>query len=357
MATQNDSLSLSIFEILQREAGKDTLLIANALLQENPIISMLPHVKGNEKLGNITATYKSLGKPGRGRFNNGYQKSISEVSQMKDGISWIQDQLDIDTNLAKIMNNRSMQIEQEINAKKERINQDMTNDIIYGTGSLDYMLGVANRLNSSTIRTVKSAGGTAGTASNGGTNLVSFYCFTPGIESFHAFYPEAFPGGFNYTVLGTNVAVTDINSGLIKVRELHNIDWFLGVSMPNVLRNARICNIDVTTLNAYGARLSAGSTISGSGPDLGDLMIDTAAQMQNLSDAKRFWALPRVGIRFLSRQNRKADNMFITETVTEDGQIVRRFDGLRVELCEQLGNAQTSATTGDYINYSEAQVS
>lgn len=356
----NTTADWTIIDVLQREAADgNTLMLGNSLSQERVIFQRLPLVKGSEKLGNLTAKYTALGSPRRGRFNKAYHASKSTVVQQRDACSWLRDEIRIDPDLAKIMGNRQMQISQELSAKSEIMGQHMENDFWYGPGEDDYQLGVTARMNSTSIRTVHSAGGTAASESDGTTNLSSVWCLTPSIEGTYFFYPEAFPGGLRYQNLGEKT-LTDLTTGGAIQKEIHNLDWIIGNSLVNELRNARLANIDVTALSFYGSRTAASANVTGTGIDLPAQIVDLTGDMQNRSDSKRFLVAPRKIMTYLTIQLKNRDNAYITMSETEGGAPQLRCNGLRVDMSEQLGSevgTEDSDGAVTFVNYSEAQVS
>lgn len=311
-------------DVIKREAPNgEALLLGNSLAQTNEIIRDMLLVAGNEKLGNRSGKFTALGTASRRRANKGVTPSKASVVQQYDPVSVWADRIEIDELELKTTKDKAMIIQQELDAKRENLSIQMTYDLIYGdpAATPDSMRGLATRLNTTTIPTVCSAGGSSANT--------SAYIVTHDLNSFYGFYPSDLPSGLSYINRGPNQRIDDgLGSNSTFYGEVHDLQWALGITVKNERRVGRLCNIATGSLTKNAA----------SGADLVDLFIHTQNQLQNLREANKKWYVGRVTLDYLARQLNNKSNRFITLTELDNKMPFYSIFGVPVGLVEQISN-------------------
>lgn len=329
----NDVTRFTFLDVLKRlDVSEEALLLGNALAQTNEILDDLLIVQANEYMVNRVGKYTSLGQASRRRANQGFNPSKAGVEDQVDAASIWADRIAIDEFVLARTPDRSGMIEQELMAKRDNLNIQMAYDLFYGNPALtlDSMLGIAPRLNSTQIPTVISAGGA--------TACTSMYLLTHEKDTFMAWYPATHPGGIKYINRGPNQPITD-SAGKTFYGEVHDLEWALGISLKNERRCARVANIATGSLSNLGAVVSGGTA---NGPDLIDLAIRAMSACQNVRNLNKDWYVNRTVLSFIARQFKAQANHWITRQEIEgEGDPIFRILGVPVKLVEQITNSET----------------
>lgn len=335
----NDNTRLTFLDVMKRECKDEALLLGNALAQTNEILEDLLLIKGNEKNGNRVAKYTNLATASRRRANQGVSPSKSGVDQQYDACSIWADRIAIDELVAAQSVDRALMLQQEIEAKRENLNILMAYDLFYGqpATTVDSMMGIQPRLNTSTIPTVLLAGGSSA--------LTSAYFLTHDLNSFMAFYPESHPGGIKYMNRGPNQPITDASSKTF-YGEVHDLEWALGISLKNERRCARIANIATGSLTPYGSNIGTSGASAGS-VDLPTLFLRAANSFQNLRDSTKVCYVNRTLLSYIAQQVANKSNNFFgftSQTIEGNDQPILRIQGIRIKLVEQISNAEATVS-------------
>lgn len=320
MSTIGTAVTLSDFARREDPNGKIAAII-ELLGETNEILDDMMWVEGNLPTGHLTTVRTGLPSATWRLLNYGVQPSKSTTKQVTDACGMLEAYAEVDKKLAEINGNTAAFRLSEDRAFLEAMNQEMAETLFYGDTSVDpeKFVGLAPRFSDPTAsngENMLDAGGT-------GSDNTSVWLVVWGDQSCHGIYPKGTKAGFVHEDLG-EVTLEDAAGGRYQGLRTH-YEWNSGLTMRDWRQIVRICNIDISDLEAS----------VGAQADLIDLMTEATELVHNLSMGKAVFYMNRRVRTCLRKQIRDKSNVNLTlETVA--GKKVVQFDGVPVRRVDQL---------------------
>lgn len=248
------STYLDLIDLYKRtEDGGQIATVIELLKQQNPILDDAIAMQCNMGATHRHTIRTGLPSVAWGRLYQGVPQSKSRTQQVDDTTGFVEALSTIDTRLLQLSKNEGALRLSEASSFLEALNQEMATGIfyhdtattpekfkglgarynVYGTGSSTTDGGIANQ--------VIHAGGS-------GADNTSIWFVTWGDNATHLLYPEGTKAGVQREDKGEQ-RVTDGSGNPYYVKE-EKFTWHLGLAVKDWRYNARICNIDVSDVQA-----------------------------------------------------------------------------------------------------------
>lgn len=235
----------SLLDVAMTFGGKDgkPYKVANLLSVTNEVIPHFPFLPTNEEL-----TMKGMAQTGLpavtlGRYYKGVKVSKGGWTPVEDACAMAKGRAEIDKDLAELSGNTREYRRKRNIGFVEAMNQKFAQQLIYGSGGGDDVLGLALRYNDkssiSGARNILDAGGT-------GIDNTSIYLVVAGEYSVHGIYPKSSKAGLSHQDLGEIDAFDDDGLPYRAYAELW--DWKFGLHVLDFRYIVRIANVDVSDL-------------------------------------------------------------------------------------------------------------
>ncbi|MBT2339528.1 MULTISPECIES: major capsid protein [Pseudomonas] len=251
----------------REDSQKKIMKIVELMAKRNDILMDAEYQECNDGSKHKTTMRSGIPEPAWRLFNKGVQPSKSTTVPVLDTTGMMEDYGKVDKALADLSGNADAFRVSENIAKLQGFNNKASRYMFYGNTASEpeAFLGLSPRYNDKSAESganIIDAGGT------GSTNT-SIWFVTWGEMTTHLLYPKGSVAGFQHKNLGEDT-VTDGNGGEFQAYRDH-FKWDIGMSVRDWRANARIANIDVTTLTRDGA----------TGANIIDLMIDAMYRLDN----------------------------------------------------------------------------
>jgi len=236
MANNSMMLLHTLGEVRQR-LDPDGMIadIAEAIDEVNNMPSDFMWMEANDKTSHLYTKRVAYPTPSIRRLNAGVTPSKSTTGQDREAIMMLEDWSEVDVKLAGLSGNPAGYRYTEDIAFAEGFSQGIPGYMIYGSGADEEVLGLANRLNALSHRSVYGAGGTGG-------SLSSIYIVDHGVDVF-GIYPTGCPAGLSYEDLGEETIQPALGTRLRVYQSLFG--WDFGLVVRDDRKIARIANINV----------------------------------------------------------------------------------------------------------------
>ncbi|MEO4014815.1 major capsid protein [Pseudomonas rossensis] len=267
MGILTSTMPTLIDKFSREDSNKKIMKIVELMAKRNDILMDAEYQECNDGSKHKTTMRSGIPEPTWRMFNQGIQPSKSTTVPVLDTTGMMEDYGLVDKALADLSGNADAFRTSENMAKLQGFNSKAARYMIYGNTQAEpqAFLGLAPRYNDKSAESganIVDAGGT------GSTNT-SIWFVTWGEMTTHLLYPKGSVAGFHHKFLGQQTARAE-NGGDFEAYRDH-FKWDIGMSVRDWRANARIANIDVTTLTADGA----------TGSKLIDLMIDALYRIDN----------------------------------------------------------------------------
>ena len=247
MATLTAS-NLTLLDIAKQSDPKGGIAdVVEVLAQQNPIVEDAVAVECNYGAVHRHTIRTGLPAVGWGSLYKGIAQSKGLTQQVDDTTGFVEALSSVDTRLLGLSKNPAKVRLNEAKGFLEAMNQEVsTGFFYYNTATApEKIKGVAARYNAlsggSASSQVISAGGA-------GSDNTSIYFITWGEQYTHLIYPEGMTAGLTREDKGEQRVLDGSNNPYFVKEELFR--WHLGVAVRDWRYNARICNIDVSDVQA-----------------------------------------------------------------------------------------------------------
>nr|WP_269805925.1 phage capsid protein [Pseudomonas asiatica] len=238
----------------REDKDKKIMKIVEIMARQNDILQDAEYMECNDGSKHKTTMRSGIPEPTWRMFNQGVQPSKSTTVPVLDTTGMMEDYGLVDKALADLSGNADAFRASENLGKLQGFNNKASRYMFYGNSQTEpqAFLGLTPRYNSLAAesgRNIVDAGGT------GSTNT-SIWFVTWGELTTHLLYPKGSVAGFQHRNLGEDTVKDDVGGEFQAYRD--HFKWDIGMSVRDWRANARVANIDVTTLTsdaATGAKL------------------------------------------------------------------------------------------------------
>jgi hypothetical protein len=236
-----DMTSLHTIGELRQRMDPDGMLadIAEVIDEFNDFDGDIPWMEANDKTSHLFTKRVSYGTPSIRRFNQGVTPSKTTTGQDREVIMMTEDWSEVDAKLARVGGDPEGYRYQEDIGFAESFSQAVPGYFFYGTGANEEILGLANRMNATSLTNTYSASGT-------GSLLSSIYIVDWGRDVF-GIYPTGSAAGLDWEDKG--LETKESSTTLMEVYR-SRWSWDYGLVVRDPRKIARVCNISVATPSA-----------------------------------------------------------------------------------------------------------
>lgn len=254
MAILTSTMPTLIDKFSREDSTKKIMKIVELMARQNDILMDAEYMECNDGSKHKTTMRSGIPEPTWRMFNQGVQPSKSTTVPVLDTTGMMEDYGLVDKALADLSGNADAFRASENLGKLQGFNNKASRYMFYGNSQTEpqAFLGLTPRYNSLAAesgRNIVDAGGT------GSTNT-SIWFVTWGELTTHLLYPKGSVAGFQHRNLGEDTVKDDVGGEFQAYRD--HFKWDIGMSVRDWRANARVANIDVTTLTsdaATGAKL------------------------------------------------------------------------------------------------------
>ncbi|KPM64025.1 phage capsid protein [Pseudomonas putida] len=254
MAILTSTMPTLIDKFSREDKDKKIMKIVELMAKQNDILMDAEYMECNDGSKHKTTMRSGIPEPTWRMFNQGVQPSKSTTVPVLDTTGMMEDYGLVDKALADLSGNADAFRASENLGKLQGFNNKASRYMFYGNSQAEpqAFLGLTPRYNSLSAesgRNIVDAGGT------GSTNT-SIWFVTWGELTTHLLYPKGSVAGFQHRNLGEDTVKDDVGGEFQAYRD--HFKWDIGMSVRDWRANARVANIDVTTLTsdaATGAKL------------------------------------------------------------------------------------------------------
>lgn len=254
MAILTSTMPTLIDKFSREDSTKKIMKIVELMAKQNDILMDAEYMECNDGSKHKTTMRSGIPEPTWRMFNQGVQPSKSTTVPVLDTTGMMEDYGLVDKALADLSGNADAFRASENLGKLQGFNNKASRYMFYGNSQTEpqAFLGLTPRYNSldaESGRNIVDAGGT------GSTNT-SIWFVTWGELTTHLLYPKGSVAGFQHRNLGEDTVKDDVGGEFQAYRD--HFKWDIGMSVRDWRANARVANIDVTTLTsdaATGAKL------------------------------------------------------------------------------------------------------
>lgn len=298
--------------------------IIEMLAQYNPAVMDATVTECNMGAEHLTAIRTGLPAPVFRKLYQGVQPTKGTTAEVKDATGMAEDWSEVDKKLVDMQKNPAKFRLIEAKAHLQGMTNTIEQYIFYGDQSTDpaAFTGLSPRfsdLSAGNASQIVDCGGT-------GSDNMSIWFVTWGEQHCQLLYPEGSAGGIKHNDMGEET-VKAANGGNLRVYQ-DQYTWDIGLTLRDYRGTARLCNIDVSDLNADP---------SVSGTWLSDKMVDAYYALQNPGQdgGKLVIYANKTAQKFLHKQARDKDNVNLTLD-TVDGRPVTMFLGIPIHRADTL---------------------
>ncbi|MCE1084713.1 phage capsid protein [Pseudomonas asiatica] len=254
MGILTSTMPTLIDKFSREDKDKKIMKIVEIMARQNDILQDAEYMECNDGSKHKTTMRSGIPEPTWRMFNQGVQPSKSTTVPVLDTTGMMEDYGLVDKALADLSGNADAFRASENLGKLQGFNNKASRYMFYGNSQTEpqAFLGLTPRYNSLAAesgRNIVDAGGT------GSTNT-SIWFVTWGELTTHLLYPKGSVAGFQHRNLGEDTVKDDVGGEFQAYRD--HFKWDIGMSVRDWRANARVANIDVTTLTsdaATGAKL------------------------------------------------------------------------------------------------------
>jgi hypothetical protein len=344
MAVQGSGVTTIIDVLTEMAPDGKALDIAEVLTQQNEVLADMHWEAGNMVTGHKDAARTVLPTPSFRALNAGVPVTKAGSTQIEETCALLEDFSQVDRELAIMAGDVNGYRLKQARPHIQGMSNKQATTLFYGNANanpLEYT-GFATRYNTLSTTTNKSA---ANVISAGGTgsNLRSIWLIGWGPDTIFGIYPKNTEGGLSHEdVTNGNgdqingappaTVLTDANGNMYMGYRDHWL-WRCGLFVKDWRYAVRIANIDPTALTLNHA----------TGPNLQDLMIQAAEQIESTTGVRAVFYVPRVLRAFFRRQlvNDKTPYMSWQEI---GGQRIMSFNEIPIRRTDALNVAETQVS-------------
>lgn len=311
----------------REDSQKKIMKIVELMAKQNDILMDAEYQECNDGSKHKTTMRSGVPEPTWRMFNKGIQPSKATTVPVLDTTGMMEDYGKVDKALADLSGNADAFRVSENIAKLQGFNNKAARYMFYGNtqSEPEAFLGLSPRYNDLSVESganIVDGGGT------GSTNA-SIWFVTWGEMTTHLLYPKGSVAGFQHRNLGEDT-VKDDDGGEFQAYRDH-FKWDIGMSVRDWRANARIANIDVTTLTKDAA----------TGTDLIEKMIRAYYLLENpmQGEGRTVIYCNRTLQTFLHLQAMKEKNVNLT-LGEYAGRKIPELLGIPIKRCDALLNTE-----------------
>ena len=224
--------------------------VIEMLMEMNPIMDDAVAVECNKGTTHLHTVRSGYPEVAWGKLYQGIPQSKSGKTQVEDTTGFVEGLSTIDTRLLKLSTNEGAVRLSEAKSYLEAMSQEVSKKVFYGNSASDpeEFMGLAPRFNDMSApngNQIISAGGS-------GSDNTSIWFVTWGDEQCTLLYPKGTQAGVQREDMGQQ-RVTDA-TGAYYVKE-EKFEWHVGLAVKDWRYVARICNIDLSDIQAGTVKL------------------------------------------------------------------------------------------------------
>jgi hypothetical protein len=314
--------------------------IAEVLTRTEEILEDIPWVQGNTITGHKDAVRTSLPEPSFRAINEGVPRTKSGSTTIEETCALLEDFSQVDRELALLAGDVNTYRLRQAKPHMQGMAHKMARSIFYANAATNpkEFTGLAPRFNTLNTTTSQAAGQIID-AGGTGSDLRSIWLVGWSDETVFGLYPKNTPGGLSHEDMTGNAngkTLYDASGNPYVGYEDHWV-WRCGLMVKDWRYVVRIANIDVSAITVDAA----------TGPDIQDLMIQAAELMEDSTNVRAAWYVPRE-IRSLFRrqiQNKANANLSWGDPSSISGRKVLQFDEMPVRRVDALNTAEAEITT------------
>ncbi|SNS15927.1 major capsid protein [Pseudomonas segetis] len=311
----------------REDSQKKIMKIVELMAKQNDILMDAEYQECNDGSKHKTTMRSGIPEPTWRMFNKGVQPSKSTTVPVLDTTGMMEDYGKVDKALADLSGNADAFRVSENIAKLQGFNNKASRYMFYGNtqSEPEAFLGLSPRYNDLSAESGANIVDGEGT---GSTNA-SIWFVTWGEMTTHLLYPKDSVAGFQHRNLGEDT-VKDDDGGEFQAYRDH-FKWDIGMSVRDWRANARIANIDVTTLTKDAA----------TGTDLIEKMIRAYYLLENpmQGEGRTVIYCNRTLQTFLHLQAMKEKNVNLT-LGEYAGRKIPELLGIPIKRCDALLNTE-----------------
>ncbi len=227
--------------------------VINMLTEMNPVLDDAIAVECNNGTKHLTTVLTGLPSVTWGKLYKGIPQSKGSKAQVEDTTGFVEGLSTIDTRLLDLSSNRGAVRLSEAQGYIEAMNQEIANKMFYGNSASDpeQFMGLAPRYNS----TSAANGNQIVLGGGSGSDNTSIWFVTWGDNQTQLLYPKGTQAGVKREDMGKQ-RVLD-GDGNAYYAEEEKFTWNVGMSVRDWRYNARVANIDVSSMLAGSVDLYA----------------------------------------------------------------------------------------------------
>ena len=323
---------VDLVKILNPTDGQ-ALFVAQTLARSNPIVREVPIVEANQILQHIGSRQKSLPTVQKRAINAGVPQSAHKEEQVTAPMSLFETASQIDEEILRLAGANAETVRQRKDAAFiEAMTQAVADEIIYGSIGDDVLgfNGLATLFDSTTVYPNGDSSWYYNVIDEGGTgsDTTSIWIIEWGVEKAHLIYPKNTMAGIEINDMGKQWVVD--SGGTNKFWAfVTQFKWRCGLYVQDQRCVGRLANIE-----------SAGSTNTFDEDNL--IRLIERLPRSGEDSMTRIYCNRTVKTQMRIRAKDKA-NMHWTDSVDAlSGKPVLRFDGIPVQVCDAILNAETA---------------
>lgn len=251
MATLGASF-VDLIDIYKQQDGRGQFVpIIEMLNQMNPILDDAVAVECNKGTTHLHTVRTGLPSVAWGRLYQGIPQSKSGKAQVEDTTGFVEALSTIDERLLALSTNSGAVRLAEAQSFLEAMSQEVATRIFYGNSATDpdQFMGLAPRFNDSTApngNQIIKAGGV-------GADNTSIWFVTWGDNQCQLLYPKGTAAGVNREDMGRQRVLDGSGNPYYAMEE--KFSWHVGLAVKDWRYVSRICNIDVSNMQAGSVKL------------------------------------------------------------------------------------------------------
>ena len=321
--------NLTLADIARRlDDNKQIDTIIEIINTFNPITDDMIVREANQGTTNKTTVRTGLPTPTWRKLYGGVQSSKSSTMQVVDSVGMLEALPKIDVDVVEKSGDPAGTLLSEHMPHLEAMAQEVESTVWYGDTDVypDRFMGLSPRYSVLSTDNTKSG---YNVFDAGGTNAdnTSVWLLTWGDNTLHALVPKGSKAGLHFKKIPNQLVAADDGSGDFEAI-VTKYKWDIGLTLRDWRSCGRICNIDVSSLEA-----------NSSAANLVKFMIRLSERLRGAS-GKRIWYMHErvrtmLRLQMLGSDGTNNTNVNLTfETV--EGKKVMMFDGIQIHVSDKL---------------------
>jgi hypothetical protein len=337
MATLGDDV-LTFADLKKRmDPNGMPAMIAELLMQSNPILDDIPWKASNRPEGNQSTIRTELPTVNLRRLNQGTVSSKSVTNQIEDGMAMIEAWSTTDVKLLKLYGNEAATRMGEAKAFIEAMGQKVAELIFEGAVADDdrEFNGIRSRYDDTsgdTSDNILDCGGS-------GNDMGSIYLVGWG-DTVHGIYPKNTQAGLVHNDHGQQIIQTDDDLGGAKLSAfVDQWSWDCGIVVKDWRNIVRLVNLDVADWQGV---TGTEQSIDDYATNAMYLMARAMHRIPNLAAVRPVFYMPRAVFEGFDVQSLARTTANVFESRQVDGKMLTTFRGIPMKICDQLGIAESA---------------